>query len=218
MSSNICAMASHQLDTSSIEALAADVAQRMQVRVQYGTEQNFTDFVVLGERGEGTRTLRLCDLRERDEDDDVVVYELYDEPGKGEYNTYIYKDCFRASADYASEQFGIFCSNYTGKYKGWESVQQYRQDVYTEVLLLGGNTAIYYADQGVADFVSYDAETTPFATLLHKVKAIKKAVELSAWLRSFSGNFLTADPVAFVDDFSYWPDASDITSKYQQTV
>lgn len=215
MSSNICAVGNHQLDTTSIEALAADIAQRMKVRVQYGTEQNFTDFVVLGERGEGTRTLRLCDLRERDEEEDVVVYELYDVPGKGEYNVYIYQDCFRADAEYVSEQFGIFCSNYTGKHNGWESVLQYRKDVYAEVLLLGGNTAIYYADQGVADFVSYDAETTPFATLLHKVKAMKKAVELSAWLRSFSGNFLTAEPVAFVDDFSYWPDITDITSKYQ---
>jgi hypothetical protein len=215
MSSNICAVGNHQLDTTSIEALAADIAQRMKVRVQYGTEQNFTDFVVLGERGEGTRTLRLCDLREQDEAANVVVYELYDEPGKGEYNVYIYQDCFRADAEYVSEQFSIFCSNYTGKYKGWESVLQYRKDVYVEVLLLGGNTAIYYADQGVADFVSYDAETTPFATLLHKVKAMKKAVELSAWLRSFSGNFLTAEPVAFVDDFSYWPDITDITSKYQ---
>lgn len=215
MSSNICAVGNHQLDTSSIEALAVDIAQRMQVRVQYGTEQNFTDFVVLGERGEGTRTLRLCDLRERDEEEDVVVYELYDEPGKGEYNVYIYQDCFRADAEYASEHFSIFCSNYTGKYKGWESVLQYRKDVHAEVLLLGGNNAIYYAEQGVADFVSYDAETTPFATLLHKVKAMKKVVELSGWLRSFSGNFLTADPVAFVDDFSFWPDVTDISSKYQ---
>jgi hypothetical protein len=60
MSSNICAVGNHSLDTTSIEALAADVAQRMQVRVQYGTEQNFTDFVVLGEYGQGARTLRLC--------------------------------------------------------------------------------------------------------------------------------------------------------------
>jgi hypothetical protein len=215
MSSNICAVGNHSLDTTSIEALAADVAQRMQVRVQYGTEQNFTDFVVLGEYGQGARTLRLCNLTEPDEAANVVVYELYDEPGKGEYNTYIYKDCFRASADYASEQFGIFCSNYTGKNKGWESVLQYRKDVHTELMLLGGNTAIYYADQGVADFVSYEAETTPFATLLHKVKAMKKMVDVSGWLQSFSGNYLTADPVAFVDDFSYWPEVTDMTSKCQ---
>jgi hypothetical protein len=207
MGSDICAVANHQLATSSIEVLAADVAQRMQVRVVYGVEHDLSDFEAQGERGQGTRTLRLSSLREEDEDADILVYELYDEPGKGEYAAYIYRDCFLAAADYAPGRFSLFCNSYTGKQNEQDAALKYRKDVYAEVQLLGGDTAIYFGDESSASFVLEDADTMPFAAILRKVKALKQIVDIGEWHRAFSGTYMAKAPGGFIDDFSYWPDA-----------
>lgn len=205
MECDISAIANHNLITTSIDALAADIAQRMQVQVQYGTEQNFTDFVVLGTHGQGTRTLRLCDLREPDDEPDVVAYELFDVPGTGDYNSYIYKDCFLAGTHFAPGNWAVFCKYFTGKNTHWEDVVQYRKDVYAEATLLGGNTAIYFGDQCGASFVGYDAESMPFAAVLSKVVALRgKAINIDEWLHGFTGAYQQREPDAFIDHFGNW--------------
>jgi len=157
--------------------------------------------------------LHLCSLNESSDSVGTIVYELYDGKDYEQYNIWIYRDCFQAFADYPSGRFGIFSDSFTGRYKYWDSELQYRQDVYAEALLLGGNTAIYHGDQCCAAFVSYDAETQSFATILNKVKALKNVVYIADWLRNFSGTYLQDDPEAFIDDFSYWPELSDIISE-----
>lgn len=214
MGCDISAIANHRLDTSSIERLAADIAARMNARVVYGTEYNFADFVPAGEAGQGPRTLRLCDLREDGDEPGIVAYELFDVPGTGEYNIWIYKDCFLAGADYAPGRFGMFCKHFTGISTDWEDVLQYRKDVYAEATLLGGDTAIYYGDQGGASFVGYDAESKPFAAVLSKVAALRgKAINIDDWLRGFSGTYERREPDAFIDNFGYWPEGAEIAAK-----
>ena len=214
MGCDISAIVNHRLTTSSIDVLAADIAARMQVRVVYGTEHNFTDFVPAGEAGQGPRTLRLCDMREDDDEPEIVAYELFNVPGTGDYSIYIYKDCFLAGTDYGPGRFGMFCKYFTGIYTDWEDVVQYRKDVCAEATLLGGNTAIYYGDQCGASFVGYDAESMPFAAVLSKVVALRgKAVNIDDWLRGFSGTYERREPDAFIDNFSYWPNVADIMGK-----
>jgi hypothetical protein len=202
---DISAIANHKLVTTGIAALAADIAARMNARVVYGTEHDLADFVPAGEAGEGTRTLRLCDLREKGDGPEVVAYELFDVPGTGTYNIWIYKDCFLSDAAYGPGRFGMFCKRFTGIYPDWEDVLQYRRDVHTEATLLGGDTAIYFGDQCGASFVGYDADSMPFAAILTKVLALRgKALNIDDWLHSFSGTYEYREPDAFIDRFGCW--------------
>jgi hypothetical protein len=190
MGCDISAKANHGLTTTSIDALAADIAARMNARVVYGTEHDLADFV------------RLCEMREKGDGPEVVAYELFDVPGAGDYSIYIYQDCFLAGADYAPGRFGMFCKHFTGVYTDWEDVVQYRRDVHAEATLLGGDTAIYYGDQCGASFVGYDAESMPFAAVLSKVTALRgKALNIDDWLRGFSGTYEYREPDAFIDRF-----------------
>lgn len=213
MGSDISAIANHALVTTSIALLAADIAGRMNVRVVYGTESNFADFVPVGEAGEGERTLRLCDMREKGDGPEVVAYELFDVPGTGTYSTYIYKDCFLAAADFMPGTYNLFCKHFTAPTTDWTAVTQYRRDVQAEATMLGGDTAIYYADQGAAAFIGYDADSMPFAVIINKVIALRgKALNIDNWLRDFSGTYERRDPDAFIDNFGFEPTASDINT------
>lgn len=213
MGCDILATANHRLDTTSIERLATDLSARLQARVKYGHYNDVLDFMEEGGVGAGDRVLHLCNALEESDDKGTIVFELYDSENYSQYYIWIYRDSFRAFADYPSGRFGIFCRTFTGKYRYWERELQYRKDVYTEVLLLGGDTAIYHGDQCGASFVGYDAETMPFATILERVKALKNVVNMSGWLRSFSGNYLGNEPDAFIDDFSYWPTLEEILAR-----
>lgn len=210
MGCDIVAIANHRLDTTSIDLLAADLSVRMNAMVKYGHRNDDYDFVPVGVVGSGDCVLHLCCDLDDDDEPGTIVYELYDSVDYKSYNISIYRDCFHAFADYASGRFGIFCGSFTGRYKYWDTELQYRKDVYKEVVLLGGDTAIYTGDQCGASFVGYDADTKPFAAILEKVKALEKVVYVSDWLCGFSGTYQTEDPDAFVDDFLYWPDEAAI--------
>ncbi len=213
MGCDIVAIANHGLDTASLELLAADLSMRLNALVRFGYRNEEYDFVPGGEVGSGARVLNLCSDLEDDDYPGVVAYNLYDGSDYERYYIWIHRDCFRVFADYPSGRFGIFCHSFMGKDKYWDDKLQYRIDVYKEALLFGGDTAIYFGDQCGASFVGNDAETMPFAAILHKLSALENVVYLSSWLRDFSGEYEADDPKAFVDDFGYWPEVADMVAR-----
>jgi hypothetical protein len=203
MNSDILVLANHRLNTTNIETLATDIAQRFGATVVYGTEDHFANFVAKGQAGAGERQMRLSDLREPGDDTDIIVYELYDLPGTGTYNIWIYGDCFQANANYGTDLFGAFIQHFTGQPSNWPGLMAFRKEVQTEAQLLGGDTAIYYSDGGDASFAAYDAEEMPFAAVLKKVQALgNKVIAIDDWL---SDQVVAGKKSqAFVDMFTNW--------------
>jgi hypothetical protein len=203
MNSDVQVLANHRLNTTNIENLAADIAQRFGATVVYGTEDHFANFVTKGQAGAGARQMRLSDLREPGDDADIVVYELYDVPGTGTYNIWIFRDSFLADANYGEGQWGVFAQHFTGQPTNWNALMNYRRTVNNEVVQLGGDTAIYYAEDGDASFAAYDAEENTFASILGKVQLLgSKTVAIDNWL---SGNIVAGKKTqAFIDTFTNW--------------
>ncbi len=203
MNSDIHVLANHGLNTTNIEILATDIAQRFGATVVYGTEDHYANFTATGQIGDGVRQMRLSDLREPGDDADIVVYELYDVPGTGTYNIWIYRNSFQADADYGEGQWGVFVQHFTGQPTDWPGLMAFRKEVQTEAQLLGGDTAIYYAEEGDASFAAYDAEEMPFAAVLKKIQALgNKVIAIDQCL---NGQIVAGKKTqAFTDTFTNW--------------
>ena len=224
MGHDIKAVSGHKLNTSSMESLAKDLSDRLDVTIVYGySDDTFIEgiskgdheFIVLGKVEKETKyiwTLRDWDYLDRIVEptkyEGSVSYDLTIEYGRHNQYLNIYKYVFESSADYEG-RWWCFCRHFTGELDYWPGLDFFRRCVYTESHKLGGNAAIYFDDQGPSAFIfeMEDFGTPTFEDIVDKVKEKfgEDFLNISEFVTKYDDTTIPHKPdkypLAFYDDF-----------------
>jgi len=219
----VCALIKHDLDTSGMEALAAQLAERLDGIVIYGYQDNWRannretphDYVVKGYAGSNEkRILKMyCNgyFERLLNSDKEIWYEIYDLANDGGESLDIYKECFSPFAGYDSK-WGGFCCTFMDETKReiWEpSVHDFRKQVLLEKQLLGvGELALYYGDNHMESAGAFDiALSGSWEDVISFIKKLGKkniVIDIGSWFKN-EPDYKSKLPIAFLDDFSYLP-------------
>jgi hypothetical protein len=214
------ALGNHRLNTTGIAALAADLSTIFNAEVTYGYQQDDEPFddVVLGIAGAGkSKKMWLRDyenpLAPRPPHDNGLQYECsgFDNGCGEEISMNIYRDSFEATP-YFGGRWGYYVRTYNGRYGGWPQMLAYRRKVYGQIQLLGGDTALIYADSGSGYALQGNPYHTPFHQLVQHMVSHPGFLRVSDWMRDENAPFLD-DPMVFLDDFSYWPSDAQMVER-----
>lgn len=217
-----CALGKHKLNTTSLAALAEDLAIVFDAQVTYGYQADEApyDEVVLGIAGKGkTRklTLREEDYFHTDREpgyEDGLRYECYpfDDGTECDTTMWIYKDCFEATYYFIGRWYW-YRSTFTGHDDNWEYMLEYRRRIFEEIKLMGGDRAVICPDSSYHGLMDPDPYTDSFSTIEAYIKSHPSFLDVSAWLRDDSSPF-PENPLLYLDDFSYWPTVEQMQERW----
>lgn len=210
MGTHVETIANHKLNTTNVQALAEDLSHRLNAIVKYGyvNDRNITDdfeFKEQGRFGAGEDMYRVHDtyyferLDNTSECKGKTCFELILENSPNDFGLYIFRDSFLPDNHYNGKWWS-FCKIFMGELNWWDSIDQFRKESYRQTLLLGGESALYLADQGEGSFDAFELEKISFNEFFNKVKENSNHIDITEWIES-GGNVPMDYPPAFIDDF-----------------
>lgn len=221
MGHDVQAMTNHQLNTSSIAMLAEDLANRLQVNVQYGyrddvfiegISEHTNKIIILGNEGKKNEkkwvlldSNYLIKIKHPKKYVGKDNYILFDNEKCNNAKISILKYCFLPYIHY-NPRWWSFCNHFNGEVANWSILNTFRENVHSIIQKLGGNAAVYYDDQG-SSLEIIDAEYySTFEKINSKMQKGFKAdyLNVSQFMQQYNqlGKYaVEKTPLAFFDDF-----------------
>lgn len=224
MGHDVHAICNHRLNTGSIESLAKDLSDRFDVTVDYGyfnhdevadeQESYLSLWVSFGTIEKHQKPIwRLEDfiylnkINNPSENENIDVYLFYDKndyDGEGSFT--VLKHCFDPSICFDS-RWWYFCKHFTGEEDDTESITQFRNQVKSLTLKLGGDAAIYVDDQGPSSIADTWSEQCTFEQVHTQLQAMFGTDYLNISAFNKTASSATPKPsdkyfAAYYDDFS----------------
>lgn len=223
MGHDVQAMTNHQLNTSSMAVLAEDLANRLQVNVQYGyrddlyiegvSNQTF-DLVIIGSINTHQKyTFTLVDSHYLDKIKypskyaNEILFELYEDETTRKNYLDIFKFVCQLHNSYDC-RWWAFCNNFTDDINSycWSALQFYRKYTKWVAEAIGGSAAIYFDDQGPAAKIFEMEDYATFEEINKILHQDFKAdyLNVSQFMQQYNqlGKYaVEKTPLAFFDDF-----------------
>jgi len=231
MSADVTAIFSHNLNTNSLQELAAELSERLEVTINYGYQDDLIiegfsnqtfEFVSLGKIVRGTDyEYRLIDSKYLDNIADPsknngdIYYTLDD--SNDDLVCFIYKHIAESGESYSSNWFS-FCRHFTGEADYWGSFNMFRNQIQNQANLMGSDAALYYggcSDDGLIVLMCEGSAT--FHEVYNKIKEVypDRFINMSEFLTEQPDpipllKIESAEdyPEAFYDDFKVFREES----------
>ena len=218
MGIDVCALVQHDLDTSTPEVLARQLSARLNATIIYGYRDDVGSdptwkFIQQGTVGNNEELMYRLEWKRSweamGEAATGIEYELYDCKEAGR-SIDIYNYCFSAHAVFAG-RWGTFCNFFMKcpslPYRE-ESVHDFRKEVLAEWRQLGcGDFVLYVPDSCIHSSLvfnfAYEGRWEDVMAFITDLGQKEIVVDMGKW---YAAPVHYDDcPVAFIDDFSYWP-------------